>query len=210
MLLKLLGISAYRYTRDSVVWGFVDGGGDVVSVEVSGEEWVQVLSTKLPRVLAIVLAEPLRVLVFVAVGASGILVNLAVATAVYNSIKHYGLVANPLASAIGFEASVLWNFTLHEKVTFKDRSLDRSARGVISRLLKYHIASIASLATQVLFATLIPVALGVEFWIGQLAGILVGFAVNYLLGYVYTWSTQLIRGADYGAQAQEVRIRAEK
>ncbi|MEM4663664.1 MAG: GtrA family protein [Desulfurococcaceae archaeon] len=194
LLMKILGLKPLETIGDKVVWAVVNNGESLLEVELKGDDWYLVYSRKLPRVIALALAEPTRVAVFMLVGASGVPVNLAVAVYVHSRLSAIlGLLANPLASTAGFEASVLWNFTLHEKVTFRGRKLDRTLKGVLARLLKYHVASVISYLSQVLMATLLPAVLGFSFWLAQLLGVIVGFTVNFILGYAYTWSTQLLR-----------------
>jgi len=105
---------------------------------------------------------------------------------------NFGYIANPVASTAGFETSVLWNFTLHEKITFRGTSLNRSLKSVLIRLVKYHFVSIGSWVTQVTLATMLPILLHTPFWLAQLTGILLGFIVNFIFGYIYTWSKNRI------------------
>jgi len=197
-LLELLGIGFYERRGDLVVWASVSGGGEVVEVELSEQDWFDVYSARLPRLLALALAEPLRVAVFAAIGLSGVLVNLAVAGMAFGILQALSWVSRPLASTAGFEASLLWNFVLHEKITFKGRGLSARPGAVATRLLKYHFASAVSWISQASSATLLPL-LGAPFLLAQFIGIVLGFIANYILGYAYTWSTHLIRGVSSGA-----------
>ncbi|MEM4763171.1 MAG: GtrA family protein, partial [Desulfurococcaceae archaeon] len=88
---------------------------------------------------------------------------------------------------------VLFNFTLHEVITFRGTGLSKAIRDVFERLIKYHSASIASFLSQVSMANLIPFLFKTPVWIGQLIGIIVGFIINFILGYLYTWSRHRIK-----------------
>jgi putative flippase GtrA len=196
LLMRIIGIENLGFHRGGVIVGYKGSAlsSNEVLIDLSSEDLYRVYSEKLPRILALPLSEPLRVLSFIAIGASGILVNLAVAVFVYNGLKQYlGVLINTVASSMGFEASVFSNFTLNELITFKDTGLERTWVRVAHRLIKYHVASIASFASQVSFANALPLLLGTPFWLGQLMGIIVGFIVNFILGYIYTWSMHRIK-----------------
>lgn len=198
LVLRVLRVRALRFKGNLVVWGYIERGDvdDVVIVELSKEDLYRVYSHRLPKFIALPLSEPYRVLVYVAVGGAGIVVNLVVAVLTQQAlVKSLGLVANPLASTTGFEASVLFNFTLHETVTFRGTGLEKSGHGVLSRLLKYHVASVVSWVTQVTMASTLPVLLKTPFWLAQFAGIIAGFVVNFILGYMYTWSWHRLKRA---------------
>lgn len=164
---------------------------EALKISLNLEDANRVVRSVLPVFIALPLIEPLRVMKFVVVGVAGSVVNLAVAQFVFNlftSIGVFELIKNPVSSLAGFESSVLFNFILHERWTFADTDIDRGFRNVFARLVKYHGASIASFSSQILLATFLPILLGVVFWLAQLTGIIVGFALNFILGYVYTWS----------------------
>lgn len=198
LLIRILGIRTFSSRGRVVTWAITRSSekpecSEVTLVSLSDEEWFKLYSRKLPRLVALLLSEPLRVLIFAAIGGSGLLVNLVFAHLTYTLLAGYGYIANPLASTTGFEMSVIWNFTLHERVTFRRTGLDESARSVLTRLVKYHLASIGSWATQVLMATLLPLLLKTPFILAQLIGVLLGFVVNFILGYVYTWSIHRVK-----------------
>lgn len=207
LVLKLLGIRVYRVEDGTLLWAIVNGGGESVNVELTELDWFTVYSKKLPKVIALALAEPLRVIIFTTIGASGVLVNLMSSVFVYTLVHDAGVIAYPIASTVGFETSVVWNFTLHECVTFRGRVIEKTSKGVATRLLKYHFASLLSYVSQVSIATILPVLLGVHFWFAQFLGIIVGFMANFIFGYAYTWSMHLLRGDAHGSKAQEVHLR---
>jgi len=198
LLLRLLRLRALRLNNMVVVWGVIAGRDvlncrEIILVNLSDNDWLKLYARKLPRLLALPLSEPLRVLVFMFIGISGIPINLTSAQAIYALLAKYGYIASPIASTTGFETSVLWNFILHEKITFKGTGLEKHLKSVLTRLVKYHLASIGSWITQVTMATLLPLLLRTPFWLAQLVGIILGFAVNFILGYIYTWSMHRVK-----------------
>lgn len=195
-ILRILGFELLKYRGDLVVVGYVDqgeGGRYITLIELNNEDWFNIYSHKLPGFIALPLSEVHRVLLYVLIGISGVFINLGTAVYVYKAIIEFtGALAYPIASTMGFETSVFSNFTLHELITFRGVKLGRDKSSVFKRLLKYHAASIASWITQVSLATILPIALGLAFWISQLTGIIMGFIVNFILGYIYTWSIHRI------------------
>ncbi|WP_237697080.1 GtrA family protein [Desulfurococcus amylolyticus] len=205
LVFKLLGIPVY-ICGDRVILGFSVGSKDpgvpicganeygAKAIELGVDAKLRLYSLKLPRMLALPLSEINRVAKFIVVGASGVVIN--VSTAIFSRRLLIGLdqfIANPLASSIGFESSIIWNFVLHEEWTFKEAGLNKGVGERLKRLVKYHLASAASWASQAACATLLPAYLATPFWAGQVIGVLIGFALNFLLGYIYTWSWSRLR-----------------
>jgi putative flippase GtrA len=84
-----------------------------------------------------------RALRFAAVGASGVAVNLGVLHLLAGVLG----VREILSSAVAIEASILWNFLLHDAVTFRDRRRASQA-GPLGRLLRYHAVSAVGALVQ--------------------------------------------------------------
>ena len=193
LVLKLIAPRAFNMNKQVIIWGFIgnDNVGNITFIDLSEEDWFSIYSSyyKLPKFVVRILAEIERALLYMIVGASGIIVNLSAAVIAYNSMSSgLGIITGTIASTIGFEASIAWNFTLHELITFKGYNIERSRRAVFTRLIKYHFASITSWVCQASLATFLPSILGIKFWIAQLIGIIIGFTLNFILGYMYTWS----------------------
>ena len=196
LILRVLGFKKLGSVEGGMVVGFVDRerADRVNHIRLTSRDLYKLYSTKLPKVVALLMSEPARVATFLAVGGSGVLVNLFIAESSHRAlVSALGPVANTVASALGFEASVVSNFTLNELLTFRNTGLSKSLRDVFTRLAKYHGASLASLASQVSMANIIPFIFKTPFWIGQLVGILLGFLVNLILGYIYTWSMHRLK-----------------
>ena len=80
---------------------------------------------------------------FAAVGLTGVAVNLAVLHLLAGVLG----VREILSSAIAIEASILWNFLLHDAVTFRDRR-GATRAGPLGRLARYHAVSALGAAVQ--------------------------------------------------------------
>ncbi|MCY0867689.1 MAG: GtrA family protein [Desulfurococcus sp.] len=201
ILFKLLKIPVYYYCGGIII-GFTTTAGDSIPLDVSGVEvrvfepgWkvkLELYNRRLPRILALPLSEIDRFLKFITVNGIGVLVNLLAAELAHRSIRGDPFIVNPAASTIGFESSVMWNYALNEAWTFRGAGLKSSLLDRFSRLARYHAASVASWIMQALLSTLLPVYLKTPFWLGQLAGIIAGFTISFILGYVYTWSRDRI------------------
>ena len=118
-----------------------------------------------------------RVSRFAIVGLTGSIVNLAV---MYLALAPLGV---DLASLLGIEAGILWNFMLHEAWTFKSRY----SRGVVKRLLGYHASSLGGIVTTYIVMRLLHTLLGLHPITAQALGIIAGFIVNYMLSSGVVW-----------------------
>lgn len=102
---------------------------------------------------------------FMAVGALGSLVNLVVYTLAFTATG-----IHLLSSLLGFEAGLIHNALLHDKVTFRNRSLWRS-HSFPRRLAKYHATSAAGIAIGVAVSTLLYSIAGLHPLLSQALGI---------------------------------------
>ena len=121
---------------------------------------------------------------FAFVGALGTIVNLA-------TLYILGLLVPQLVgrlfilgSATAIESSVLFNFTLHELWTFRDRRGGSAVR----RLLLYHLGVLPAILVQYLTAISLKYLLSMNPFVAQLIGIFMGFIVNYLICELGIWT----------------------
>ncbi len=115
---------------------------------------------------------------FAIVGFFGSLVNLGVMDLVMRLSNSYDL-----GSVMGIETSIISNFIFNDIWTFK-----KNLKGkVLARLAGYHGSSLGSAVTIYTTMKLLHVFLGLNPLLGQLIGILAGFAVNYLLSSRVIW-----------------------
>lgn len=114
---------------------------------------------------------------FTIVGAAGVLVNLgALALLVALRAPHL------IASAVAIEASLINNFLLNDLWTFKG-----GGGGWWSRLAKFHFSSALSLLAQWVTSVAVYYLVVSYPLLAQLAGILVGFPINYILSKRLIW-----------------------
>ncbi|MEZ0290695.1 MAG: glycosyltransferase family 2 protein [Sulfolobales archaeon] len=117
-----------------------------------------------------------RLLKFMTVGASGVLVNNAVLfLLVENGMSRF------IASPIAIEISTLSNFTLNDLWTF---SRDREG-GLIKRLMGYHLA--VAVGNTVIYVTFAILSYYVYYIIANIIGIILGFITNYFISSEFVW-----------------------
>jgi dolichol-phosphate mannosyltransferase len=122
---------------------------------------------------------------FIAVGLSGVVVNLGI----YWLLTRFGGLSSGyldiLSSAIAVELSIISNFTLNDFFTFHDR---RNRGGnFLSRLLKFNIVSLVAVGIQLGSLWLFHHVIGINDIIAQGIGIIIGFIWNYIANSLWTW-----------------------
>ncbi|ALU12083.1 dolichol monophosphate mannose synthase [Ignicoccus islandicus DSM 13165] len=130
-----------------------------------------------------------RMFKFAFVGLLGIFVNEGFLYLSYEilGLRELSQLGLLLSSAIGFEASVIFNFLIHDKYTFRDLIDTFTLNAKLKRFVHYHNASILGLAIQVtvLFAL---VSMGIHYLIANLIGIIMGMSVRYSYSILKAWS----------------------
>lgn len=112
-----------------------------------------------------------RMAKFALVGLTGVLVNLAILWALHGQLGLHDLVAVPIA----VEASILSNFLLNDRFTFKDRQ-----RGhVAQRLAQFNVVSLVALVVNLAAYTVLAKGLGVHYLVAEAVAIVVAFGANY-------------------------------
>lgn len=136
---------------------------------------------------------------FAAVGASGVLVNLG---ALWLLAAVLGW-RDALASATAIEVSILWNFSLNNAFTYRDRNAQARA-GFWARLGRYNLVSLVGLAIQLGAFLLVRAAvlrglhrqaLGDLRYLAQLVGILLATAWSFAGNLHFTWRQEARPGA---------------
>jgi len=124
-----------------------------------------------------------RLVKFIAVGLSGVLVNegLLWLLTKFGGLKYY------FSSLIGIEASIITNFLLNDYFTFADRHADKKKSSFLARLLKFNVTCAAGAAISYGILLLFTEVFGVNYLLSNLIGILIGFIWNYLLSTLWTW-----------------------
>lgn len=109
------------------------------------------------------------------VGASGIVVNLAVLYLLH-TVLGWGFTRS---SALATETAIIWNYLGNELWTFHHRRL------ALRRLIKFNVAALATLLITVTVATIaerFTTAL-----LAQLLGIVAGSGLNFAVNFLWTW-----------------------
>jgi putative flippase GtrA len=128
---------------------------------------------------------------FAAVGASGVVVNLATLGMLA------GLLGIPevAASALAVEVSIGWNFALNNAFTYRDHNAGAEA-GLLQRLVRYNLVSLVGLGLQlgtfvllrgVLLHALHRESLGSLRYLAQCAGIVLATGWSFLGNLRFTW-----------------------
>jgi len=123
-----------------------------------------------------------RLLKFIGVGLSGIIVNEGILWLLteFAKLPYY------ISSPFGIEASIISNFVLNDYFTFADRRTGKN-QSFLSRLLKFNVTCAAGAAIQYGLLILFTSVLGVNYLISNLIGIIVAFIWNYILSLIWTW-----------------------
>lgn len=118
-----------------------------------------------------------RVLKFVTVGLSGVIVNLGslwLLVTFYNFPELYSAI-------LSIELSIINNFILNDFWTFKDR---RSGN-FFYRLIKFHGSALGPLINYLVYALLL--LFGVNYLVADAIGIVCGFVANYMFSEFIVW-----------------------
>jgi putative flippase GtrA len=129
---------------------------------------------------------------FAAVGASGVVVNLAALWLTADVLRMREIVA----SAVAIEVSIVWNFVLNNAITYRDRNAYARV-DVGGRLWRYNLVSLVGLALQLGTFVLLRLlatrgfgrdGLGSWRYAAQCVGIVLGMAWNFSANLRFTWS----------------------
>jgi dolichol-phosphate mannosyltransferase len=124
---------------------------------------------------------PVRFILFMAVGGLGVIVHLAVLTALF-AVAQTKFV---LAQSIATMAAMTFNFFLNNVFTYRDRRL-KGVWQVLWGLLSFYLVCSAGAVSNVGVANFLFVR-DFSWWISGVAGILVGAVWNYAASSILTW-----------------------
>lgn len=123
---------------------------------------------------------PVRFVMFVAVGALGVAVHMAVLAAATQAMAMSFLVGQSAATV----AAMTFNFFVNNLLTYRDRRL--KGWGLLSGLLSFYaVCSIGAVANVGIADFMF--AQDYSWWLSGIAGILVGAVWNYAASSVFTW-----------------------
>lgn len=120
---------------------------------------------------------------FGVVGALGMLVNLGVIEFLRRTYSYLVQRYFVVGSLLAIEISTLFNFTLHELWTFRDRR----GGNMFIRLLLFHTTILPSILSQFIASNILFYAFSIDPLISQFIGILIGFPINYILSELGIW-----------------------
>ncbi len=132
-----------------------------------------------------------RMINFLLIGASGILINLGffmlamrLLSANFDSSLNYLV----LASLIGDEVSIIYNFYLNNLLTF-NRIAGKGK--IMEHLTKFHWISMPTILTNNIILFILYMFFGMGIIISKLLGILAAFIMNYLFNTRYIWREKI-------------------
>jgi dolichol-phosphate mannosyltransferase len=124
---------------------------------------------------------PVRFILFMAVGALGVIVHLAVLTILFEVAETKFVVAQGIATT----AAMTFNFFLNNVFTYRDRRL-RGFWPVLGGLISFYLVCSAGAVSNVGVASFLFVR-DFSWWISGVVGILVGAVWNYAASSILTW-----------------------
>ncbi|MDV2989426.1 MAG: glycosyltransferase family 2 protein [Dehalogenimonas sp.] len=122
-----------------------------------------------------------RIIIFIAVGASGSIVNLSILAL----LTENGLLPYLASGAVAFETAVIWNFILNDRFTFKGRVTTGS--NYIGRLARFNLVSLGGLVIYLGILGLLTETTGFHYIISAAIGIIAAFGWNFLSNSWWTW-----------------------
>lgn len=117
---------------------------------------------------------------FLGIGFTGVVVNLFV---IYFLVEKLGVVKE-LASPIAVESSILSNFVLNNFWTFRTRKVEH---GIISRMIKYNILSLAGLGINFLVFITLANVFRINYLLAQFVGIAIATPWTFLTSMKWAW-----------------------
>jgi dolichol-phosphate mannosyltransferase len=118
-----------------------------------------------------------RFLRFGIVGAVGVVINMGFYTLLYDLVHIYDLIAG----AIAIELSILNNFILNDRWTFRDRAT-KGWKTWFKRCLAFHLSSgLVAMLAQLLTLYVLTRFLGMWDKLAYLIGIGIGALANYII-----------------------------
>jgi len=123
---------------------------------------------------------PTRFVVFMLVGALGVLVHLAVLAPLYLNHRHHF----PQAQAIATLVAMTFNFLINNAVTFRDVKL--RGRRLLTGLMKFFVACSFGAAINITFANML-MRQGIPWYVAGASGTCISSVWNYGVNTVFTW-----------------------
>lgn len=165
--------------------------------DASKSTWKDIVeSLRVTTILRLRTLRRWRLLRVVAIGGIGFLLQ----TAVFELLGiEWAVVSASTAAVIGGEAAILSNFFLNERFSFRDRI--RQAAPLPTRLLRFHIVSSGSIFIQWVVISIAEQATSDAnlLRLAFVAGVGLGFLINYAGYYFYVWRRSSAYAATYAS-----------
>jgi dolichol-phosphate mannosyltransferase len=117
-----------------------------------------------------------------AVGLSGVVVNMGILWLLTEKVGLFYL----LSAAVGIETSIISNFLLNNRFTFRDRN-QPGAKSFFARLAKFNAISLTGLGINLGVLGLLTEAFGLYYIVSNLFGIAAAFLWNFFANNWWTW-----------------------
>ncbi len=119
---------------------------------------------------------------FALVGLSGVFVDMPIFWALCN----YARVPDLIAILPAYAAATVWNFTLNDKWTFRDRG-EKTMRSALMRFGKYALVSLPPLVYRLATYWPLKEIADYERMVAYAIAIVVGMAWNFGVNFMWTW-----------------------
>jgi len=124
--------------------------------------------------------QQVRFVKFCLVGGSGIVVNMAVFAVTRSLARDLDATLRFNAAQVaGFLVSCFSNFLLNDRWTWGDRK--KANARTLPRVRTYYLVALSAYVIQAIAGNLLVLKIGVSPWLANLAGILLGTVVNFLV-----------------------------
>ena len=138
----------------------------------------------------LVSSETRRVVKFLLVGGSGVVVNYGVLWA----LPYFFSLDYRVALVIAIETSIITNFILNDSFTFADRRAP-GIRALFTRLGKFNLFSLPGGILNFVTTTVLTESTNKSYLIFNIVGILLATTWNFLANYFWTWKKRPEMGA---------------
>jgi dolichol-phosphate mannosyltransferase len=125
---------------------------------------------------------PARFVMFMAVGGAGVVVHMAVLTAVHKALGFEFIVGQTTATVI----AMTFNFFVNNFLTYRDKRL-KGFWGMLRGLLSFYAVCAIGAVSSVGIADYLFETQHSTWWLSGIAGILVGAVWNYAASSIFTW-----------------------
>ncbi len=133
-----------------------------------------------------------RILRFGIVGGSGTLVNMGILALLAGGLG----VHHMLAAIVSAEVSIITNFVLNDRWTFRDR---RPSSHWLQRILRYNLFALGGMAISLLILAVLTYGWHLHYLVATAVAIVAVMAWNYIANSRWTWTLPSVESTNrYG------------